>query len=188
MKVSIREKRNTDNATLDEFYADEEVSKQILLPSDKDFVPGCPSSGSRGYNRSFRNARWIPEFRKSPKEGYYFTILADGKIAGQISLGYPSICRSTYGVGYAVGRKFWNQGICTEALKQIVRFGFDELTLHTIVGDNSSDNPASGRVLEKAGFKKEEVFEEAGLREGKSIYDIDWGLINPASEDHDSKE
>ncbi len=168
MKVRIREKRKTDKATLDGFYADKEVSKRLWLPSNKD--------------------AWIPESRKSLKEAYRFTILADGKIAGMIALEYPSLSRDGYQVNFVVGREFWNHGICTEALKQIVRFGFDELKLHKIVGDNSSDNPASGRVLEKAGFKKEEVFEEAGLREGKFIYDIDWGLINPASEDDDSKQ
>lgn len=174
--VTIREMRETDTATLDKLYADEEVAKHIRLPSSEDLVPGCPSSGSRGYNRSFRNERWIPESRKSLKDSYGFTILADGKIAGEIVLEYPSVCRSTYRVGFAVGRKFWNQGICTEALKQIVRFAFDELKIHKIAGDNDSDNPASGRVFEKAGFMK-----AVDLREDK--YNVEWGLINPNSED-----
>jgi RimJ/RimL family protein N-acetyltransferase len=183
MKVSIREMRETDTATLDELYADEEVAKQIFLPSDKDFVPGCPSSGSRGYNRAIKNARWIPEFRTSLKDSYPFTILADGKIAGEIGLEHPSICRSHYNVGFSVAPKLRNQGICTEALKQVVRFGFEELKIHRIVGDNDSDNPASGRVFEKAGFKKDGVFKEEVLKEGGYIDIIHWGLINPNSED-----
>jgi RimJ/RimL family protein N-acetyltransferase len=174
--VTIREMRETDTATLDKLYADEEVAKHIRLPSMEDFVPGNPSSGSRGYNRSFRNERWIPESRKSLKDSYGFTILADGKIAGEIVLEYPSICRSTYNVGFAVGRKFWNQGICTEALKQVVRFAFDELKIHKVGGDNDVDNPASGRVFEKAGFMKAEDFRE-------EKYNVVWYLINPTSED-----
>ena len=134
MKVNIRKERKTDKAIIDEFYADEEVLKELVLPSNRD--------------------SWIPPFRKSLKEkGYVFTILADGKIVGSIGLESPSICRSTYTVGFAVGRQYWGQGVCTEALKQIVKFGFEELKLHKIVGDNDSDNPASGRVFEKAGFK-----------------------------------
>ncbi len=168
MKVNIREMRKTDKATLDDFYADEEVSKQLLLPSNKD--------------------SWIPQFRKSLKESYDFTILADGKIVGEISLEGPSLCRSTYNVGFAVGREFWGQGICTEALKQIVRFGFDELKLHKIFGDNDSDNPALGRVLEKAGFKKEGVFKEHVFKDGKYIDIINWGLINSAAEEHDTRK
>ena len=159
-KASIREMRETDTATLDKLYADEEVAKKILLPLDNDFVPGCPSSGSRGYNRAIKNTRWIPKFRKSLKNSYPFTIMADGKIAGEIGLEGPSICRSRYNVGFSVAPKLRNQGICTEALKQVVRFGFDELKIHRIVGDNDSDNPASGRVFEKAGFKTDGVFKE----------------------------
>ena len=168
MNVNIREERKTDKAILDEFYADEEVSKELWLPSNKDL--------------------WIPSFRKTLKDGYYFTILADGEIVGDICLEDPSRCRSTYSVGFAVGRQYWGQGICTEALKQIVKFGFDELKLHKIVGDNDSDNPASGRVFEKAGFEKEGVFKEHVFKAGEYIDIIHWGIINPGSGDHQSEE
>ena len=102
------------------------------------------------------------------------------RLSLEIMLESPSICRSTYSVGFAVGREFWGQGICTEALTQIVRFGFSELRIHKIVGDNDADNPASGRVLEKAGFKKEGVFKEHYFRDGKYVDVIHWGIINPA--------
>jgi RimJ/RimL family protein N-acetyltransferase len=170
MKVTIREERETDKATLEEFYAHPEVSKELWLPSNAE--------------------SWIPEFRKSLRDRYTFsfTILVDGEIAGNIGLQDPSICRSSYCVGFGVGRKFWNQGICTEALKQLVRFAFDELKLHKLFGDNDSDNPASGRVFEKAGFTKEGVFKEHVFKQGRYIDRIHWGLINPASEDHSSKK
>jgi ribosomal-protein-alanine N-acetyltransferase len=170
MKVRIREAKETDKATMEEFFADPEVSKELLLPSNA--------------------ASWIPEFRKSLKDTYRFgfTILVDGEIAGEIGLQDPSICRSSYCVGFAVGRKFWNQGICTEALKQLVRFAFDELKLHKLFGDNDSDNPASGRVFEKASFTKEGVRKEQVFKEGRYVDHVMWGLINPASEDHSSKK
>ena len=65
-------------------------------------------------------------------------------------------------------------------MKQIVRFGFDELRLHKIVGDNDSNNPASGRVFEKAGFHQEGVLKEQVFKRGRYIDRIHWGLINPA--------
>jgi len=164
MKVTVRERRKADDATLDELYAHPEVLKEIWTPENAE--------------------SWIPEFRKSMKDGYYFTILVDGKIAGDIGLDSPSRCRSTYEVGFGLGREFWGQGICTEALKQVVRFAFDELKIHKIFGDNDSDNPASGRVFEKAGFKQEGIFREHVFKEGRYIDTIHWGLINPASEEH----
>jgi RimJ/RimL family protein N-acetyltransferase len=175
MKVDIRKLRKTDRATLDELYADEEVLKHVWIPS-------IPSTKDAWNRRCFHS-----QYRKSLKKRYRFTIWVDGKIAGDIELVDPSFCRSTYEVGFGVGRKFWNQGICTEALKQIVRFAFDELKIHKIVGDNDADNPASGRVFEKAGFKREGVFKEHYFRDGKYVDVVHWGLINPVDEqNHDT--
>jgi RimJ/RimL family protein N-acetyltransferase len=165
MKVSTREERETDKATLEQLFADPEVAKGIWTPPNADSL--------------------IPEFR-SLKEEYAFTILADGKIVGEIGLQYPSECRSIYSVGFAVGHQFWNQGICTEALKQLVRFAFEELKLRKLFGDNDADNPASGRVFEKAGFRQEVVQKRQEWRDGKYVDKIWWGLINPASEAHTS--
>jgi ribosomal-protein-alanine N-acetyltransferase len=164
MKVTVREMREADDATLDELYAHEEVAKTIWTQENAE--------------------SWIPEFRRSQKGSYYFTILVDGKIAGGIYLEGPSRCRSSYSVGFALGREFWGQGICTEALKQVVKVAFDELKIHKLFGDNDSDTPASGRVFEKAGFRQEGVFREHVFKEGRYIDIIKWGLINVASEEH----
>ena len=87
------------------------------------------------------------------KKAYAFTILADGKIAGQIFLEKPSKNKKIYTLGFFVGKKFWNKGIATKAIKSIVILWFNKLGLDKIVGDNDSDNPASGRAMEKAGFE-----------------------------------
>lgn len=150
--VLIREFEESDEDALRKLYVDDLVARRIRFPSIEDFASGTPYSGSRGWNRAFRNIRWIPEFRKSLHESYYLTILADGEIVGEIGLQNPSVCRSTYGIGYAIGRKYWNRGICTEALRQIVQFAFNDLKIHKLVCDTAADNPASLRVLEKAGF------------------------------------
>lgn len=56
-------------------------------------------------------------------------------------------------VGYWVGRPWWNQGIATEALRQIIDYCFNEKGFHTLWADYRPDNPASGRVLQKCGFR-----------------------------------
>lgn len=55
-------------------------------------------------------------------------------------------------IGYWVARPYWNLGICTEALRQLVDYCQDEMHFRTIWGDYFVDNPASGRVMEKCGF------------------------------------
>lgn len=56
-------------------------------------------------------------------------------------------------VGYWVGRPWWNQGIATEALRLIIDYCFIEKGFHTLWADYFPDNSASGRVLQKCGFR-----------------------------------
>ncbi len=47
------------------------------------------------------------------------------------------------------------KGIMTEAVRLITKIGFEELGLERIQAETFPNNPASGRVLEKAGFQLE---------------------------------
>lgn len=56
-------------------------------------------------------------------------------------------------VGYWLGKPYWNRGLCTEALQTISRWCFKKKKFLTLWGDYFEDNPASGRVLAKCGFR-----------------------------------
>lgn len=51
--------------------------------------------------------------------------------------------------------KFWNQGYTTEALGELLRFGFTDLSLHRIEAGCAVENIVSIKVLEKAGMMRE---------------------------------
>lgn len=55
-------------------------------------------------------------------------------------------------LGYWLGQPFWGQGLATEAVRRLARMAFQQLGLTAIQALVHPDNPASGRVLEKAGF------------------------------------
>ena len=55
--------------------------------------------------------------------------------------------------GYWVGKPYWNQGICSEALQVLIDYCFQEKGYDTIWCDFFPENPASGRVMEKCGFR-----------------------------------
>lgn len=56
-------------------------------------------------------------------------------------------------VGYWIGKPYWGKGICTEALKLVIDYCFNEKGFKALWGDYFPENPASGRVMEKCGFK-----------------------------------
>ena len=55
-------------------------------------------------------------------------------------------------VGYWIGKPYWGNGICTEALRMVIDYCFNEKHFTTLWGDYFPSNPASGRVMQKCGF------------------------------------
>ena len=55
-------------------------------------------------------------------------------------------------VGYWIAKPYWNQGICTEALREVVKYCFQTKVFNRLFGSHFIDNPASGKVMEKCGF------------------------------------
>ena len=55
-------------------------------------------------------------------------------------------------IGYWVAKPFWNQGICTEALRLMLNHIRQTTDIPSLISGHFIDNPASGRVMEKCGF------------------------------------
>lgn len=64
-------------------------------------------------------------------------------------------------LGYWVGKPYWNQGYATEAAREVIRFGFEDMNLHRIQARYMNKNPASGRVMEKIGMQYEGTLRQA---------------------------
>src|ERR1035438_9260102 len=58
-------------------------------------------------------------------------------------------------LGYWIGKPYWSLGYCTEAARTVVRFSFAELRLNRVYAHHFSQNPASGRVMQKVGMRYE---------------------------------
>ncbi|MBE0337335.1 GNAT family N-acetyltransferase [Paenibacillus sp. 23TSA30-6] len=82
----------------------------------------------------------------------------DDRIIGSIGLSF--VVRGPLQscmIGFDLDQAYNGKGYMTETVKQVVRYAFDELKFHRIVGEASPRNPGSIRVLEKAGFHKEGI-------------------------------
>lgn len=63
-------------------------------------------------------------------------------------------------LGYWIGKKYKNNGYCTEAAKGIVKYAFHEMNLNRVFARHLSKNPASGKVMEKLGMKYEGILRQ----------------------------
>ncbi len=141
MKITLRKPKLSDLKKFRNIFNDKEVAKQLS---------GYP------YPLSLKEARKNLQntINQNKKGNYYeFAIIYNKKFVGMIVLEKPSKNKKTFTLRYAIGRKYWNKGITTKAIKEIIKFGFTKLKLKKIVADNDEDNPASGKVLEKNQFK-----------------------------------
>ena len=103
---------------------------------------------------TFDNARsFIGAARKSP----VFAITLSKRIIGCIGIHSENAIHpendGNAELGYWIGKSWWGQGFATEAVREMVRHGFFDLHLDCIKAGHFTDNPASGRVLQKCGFR-----------------------------------
>jgi RimJ/RimL family protein N-acetyltransferase len=97
-----------------------------------------------------------------------FIIDLDGEAIGGIGLVLGTdIERCSAEVGYWLGAKHWGRGIATMALVRICRYAFENLGLLRVFAVPIVWNPASFRVLDKAGFEREGLMRKACIKDGK---------------------
>lgn len=72
-------------------------------------------------------------------------------------------------IGYALKPEYWGKGYMSEVFPTIIKFGFNEFGLHSIMGNVNPQNESSIKVLERFGFKKEAHFREDYLYKGKYL-------------------
>ncbi len=80
----------------------------------------------------------------------------NGLLRGRISI--SGIIRGIWQngfVGYSISASRASRGYMTEALRRVVRYGFDELELHRLQASIIPRNGSSQRVLEKCKFRYE---------------------------------
>ena len=94
------------------------------------------------------------DYRAGKSLNFAITLKRTGELMGSIGL-HPKEDLLRAEVGYWVGVPYWGNGYTTEALKEMLRFGFDDFSLQRIYAIHFVTNPASGRVMEKAGMKLE---------------------------------
>ena len=70
-------------------------------------------------------------------------------------------------IGYMILKEYWGKGIISEAIDVVLKYGFEDLNMHSIEAVIDPDNVASEKVLLKNNFVKEAHILENELYDGK---------------------
>ncbi len=91
-------------------------------------------------------------------------------------------------IGYELAPEYWDQGIMTEALGAVIRFGFEAIGLHSIEAQIDPANLASRKVLEKLGFVQEGYLRENYVVGGKFTDTAIFSLLKSDSSLHNEAQ
>jgi [ribosomal protein S5]-alanine N-acetyltransferase len=99
---------------------------------------------------------------------HFFAIEHERELAGSIAvIPLDDVNRRSAEIGYFVAEPFWGRGIATETVRGITAYAFDTypdlVRIHAFVFEW---NPASMRVLEKAGYEREAVLRQSVWKDG----------------------
>ena len=132
--------------------SDDEVTKYLTWQSHKDISV---------------SKEWI-EFLKSNydrKDFYEWTIVLKeiDEPIGSISVVDLKENINAVHIGYCIGRKWWHQGITSEALSALIDFFFDKVGVDRIESRHDPRNVNSGKVMQKCGMKYEGTMRNADV-------------------------
>jgi RimJ/RimL family protein N-acetyltransferase len=107
----------------------------------------------------------------------------DGEITGRPGTALGSIginSRGSYGrcsVGYWLAPPYWRQGVMKEALRAVLKHGFENLGVVKFEADVFVDNIASAALLESLRFTREGTVRKAVLKRGVWVDEHLYGLL-----------
>ena len=143
-RLILRVPRMDDAGTIFEEYAqDEEVTRYLIWRPHK----------SIDDTRTFLNHAY-ERWQKGTEYTWAMTLKGKDALIGTIALRI-NIPKADF--GYALARKYWNQGYMTEAAKAVVDWAFAQSEIFRVWAICDVDNIASARVFEKLDFQKEGI-------------------------------
>jgi RimJ/RimL family protein N-acetyltransferase len=129
------------------------------------------------YPYTEQDGRRFIEMNASEQPTRVFAIEVDGMAVGSIGI-FPQtdIHRKNAEIGYWLGEPFWGKGIVTEAVRQIIEYGFNTFDITRIYAIPFPTNIGSQRVLVKAGLHFEARLEKALYKNGQYMDELIYSI------------
>lgn len=121
---------------------------------------------------------WLALAASAPPENGVWAIEVDGEAVGGMGLDPGrDVERFGWEIGYWIGRPFWGRGIVSEAVQAVTEAALRVPNVIRLHAGVFSWNPASMRVLEKAGYQREGVLQRAAVKDGTVVDVVVYGRV-----------
>ena len=94
----------------------------------------------------------------------------DGQFIGHMDF-HPWFGRATHELGWVIAPAHQGRGYATEAAAALMDYAFDTLGCHRVIATCQPENPASWRVMEKLGMRREAHFRRGLYRDTGEWWD-----------------
>lgn len=153
--ILLRLLKPTDAAAITRHLSDPEMFRNLM-----DYIPNPYSITDA--------VEFIERSQENTGGHIIRAIEVDGILAGIIGVEQQKdVYRKTAKMGYWLGKTYWGRGIMTEAVRQCIPMAFQQLDIVKLYANTFATNPASRRVLEKAGFTREAILKKAVYKNGE---------------------
>jgi [ribosomal protein S5]-alanine N-acetyltransferase len=121
---------------------------------------------------------WVDHCAALPKGHFAWAIERDGVLCGGVGLRRgQDVMRFSADLGYWLGEAHWGRGTATAAVRAAADWAFAHTDLKRIGARVMHWNPASARVLEKAGFRAEGRTRLSSFKDGYFVDDLHFGRL-----------
>lgn len=122
--------------------------------------------------------RHADNFKAERSYEFAITDKETGELFGAIALSHNHHFNNGE-LAYWIGEEFWGNGYATEAAEALLQFAFKVKSYHKVFARYFASNPASGKVMEKLGMKKEGILIDH-IRKDDHYEDLlHYGILNP---------
>ncbi|HEX3048174.1 MAG TPA: GNAT family protein [Bacillota bacterium] len=157
-RLLLRKFELSDAADMFEYASDPEVTRYLTWDCH------------RSIDNSLGFIRYTLDRYQNDETGDWGIVLKKNrKFIGSCGFVWVDWNNSCGQIGYVLSRKYWGQGIVTEAVQCLIRFAFERLGLNRIEAVHFIPNQASGRVMQKAGMRYEGIERERIFAKGRYL-------------------
>ncbi len=155
-RLLLRRLRMDDARDMYAYSSDPRVSRHVLWETHATI---------RDTRAVLRGA--LRQYRAGDPASYAIVARETGRMIGTIGFMWVNYEHKSAEVGYSLAFDCWNKGYATEALIAVLDYAFRTLRLNRVEAQHDVENPASGRVMEKAGMQREGVLRQRVLNKGR---------------------
>lgn len=160
-RLRLRKLTMRDAQDIFAYSRDPQVAKYVLWDAQTSLAD------ARAYLRYM-----LRKYRMGEPASWGIEWKASRQIIGTIGFMWIQRENAAAEVGYSLHRAYWNQGIMTEALQELIQYGFGTMNLNRIEAQHETQNPASGAVMRKCGMTKEGTLRQRLINKGRFV-DVD---------------